>query len=562
MNESFFADVSTSLTGRRWKRRVGFAFAVWLGALLTPGCGAQDSGTGNTNWKVECDRTEECPGTDVCQCGVCGPRCDGTLDCAMPPEQMCTMSSSDGGPSSDPSGPNVGPAGPSDAATDDEPSVTPQPNNTSQSEAGPGPGPDSTSPSSPVSPDASTPSNDGGTEPMSPDPVTSDSGISADDADVVIDCTAFIGQDSTEVTTPGQRGLLIGNDGQFLDTCRDDGNLRQYSCEVYSPDRFAGVPATVTGEVRSNIVDCDGRCVDGRCEVGCPETGDAAHVVEVLSTGETIIENLEDGRRFGCLLANQSEGADCLSLNDATGTFTGTTLQSGTCAGGWVGNFAVDVSGGNCGYSGCRKIYDDESGSPPVSDLRYDATESIVCTAGERPDRGTYYGGDVGVRSTLQTASGEVQDTCVGDVQREYLCETRIIGDCVDLPNAPACPREFTGEAVGYDTNCGGQCTDGQCPTGCPAFYDRLLIEAQPGDGSVVVADLTNDRRYQCTVSTTTGDQVECAQLDGRDAFIVSRGVSTPCPGTQVGSFGICLPDTGPCQSNQCTFTDCQRLFD
>lgn len=58
------------------------------------GCGADDSGTGNTNWNIECEETSECEDGLICQCGTCSESCDGTLDCNAEPEAHCLMGES------------------------------------------------------------------------------------------------------------------------------------------------------------------------------------------------------------------------------------------------------------------------------------------------------------------------------------------------------------------------------------------------------------------------------------------------------------------------------------
>jgi hypothetical protein len=66
------------------------AWLVCFGSFATA-CGQASSGTGNTNWKIECSSSSECPGTLTCACGHCGTSCDGTLVCrASDSEPMCS----------------------------------------------------------------------------------------------------------------------------------------------------------------------------------------------------------------------------------------------------------------------------------------------------------------------------------------------------------------------------------------------------------------------------------------------------------------------------------------
>ncbi len=59
--------------------------ACWcalLGAItLACGIGKNQSGTGNTNWQLVCELDDDCPSGQFCQCGLCGPRCEGKLTC-------------------------------------------------------------------------------------------------------------------------------------------------------------------------------------------------------------------------------------------------------------------------------------------------------------------------------------------------------------------------------------------------------------------------------------------------------------------------------------------------
>ena len=63
--------------------RVGaLATLVVVAAGCSVSCeGREISGTGNTNWLVLCDSDRECSGDQLCQCQLCGPSCDGTLEC-------------------------------------------------------------------------------------------------------------------------------------------------------------------------------------------------------------------------------------------------------------------------------------------------------------------------------------------------------------------------------------------------------------------------------------------------------------------------------------------------
>ncbi len=56
-----------------------------------PSCNQKETPgiSGNTNWLKPCVRDADC-GTDLlCRCGVCSGACDGTLDCSLPPAEIC-----------------------------------------------------------------------------------------------------------------------------------------------------------------------------------------------------------------------------------------------------------------------------------------------------------------------------------------------------------------------------------------------------------------------------------------------------------------------------------------
>jgi hypothetical protein len=64
------------------------AFLVAV-AFQAMSCGAQDSGTGNTNWRVECSTSDECRSDLICACNRCGPSCDGTIECRDEGDPIC-----------------------------------------------------------------------------------------------------------------------------------------------------------------------------------------------------------------------------------------------------------------------------------------------------------------------------------------------------------------------------------------------------------------------------------------------------------------------------------------
>ncbi|MDX2050807.1 MAG: hypothetical protein SFV15_00355 [Polyangiaceae bacterium] len=80
------------LFGRR--RSLWAAAFLALGAWSlfgTPSCNQKEtpSISGNTNWLKPCVRDAECGSELLCRCGVCSGACDGTLDCSLPPAEIC-----------------------------------------------------------------------------------------------------------------------------------------------------------------------------------------------------------------------------------------------------------------------------------------------------------------------------------------------------------------------------------------------------------------------------------------------------------------------------------------
>lgn len=51
-------------------------------------CGS-DAGTGNTNWRLECESDRQCSAETECLCGWCQPACEGRLDCSREDDAQC-----------------------------------------------------------------------------------------------------------------------------------------------------------------------------------------------------------------------------------------------------------------------------------------------------------------------------------------------------------------------------------------------------------------------------------------------------------------------------------------
>jgi len=110
-----------------------------------------------------------------------------------------------------------------------------------------------------------------------------------------------------------QKGTTVGNDGSYEDACDDEGNLIEHVCETTlacngargiggSSGAACAPTQQPTGFVTQHLIDCLGLCVDGTCEVPCPEPHDQLTVVAIdSSTGEHELDPGIEGLRYVCV---------------------------------------------------------------------------------------------------------------------------------------------------------------------------------------------------------------------------------------------------------------------
>jgi hypothetical protein len=124
-------------------------------------------------------------------------------------------------------------------------------------------------------------------------------------------------------SVPRVRGTTTGVKGAFTDSCDEDGNLVEHSCEVVTapPEVCSGAPTdtraapapfcrVMTGEVLATTVPCDGGCSEGTCYAWCPDFQDQLTFAEV-DAGRVVLENEAEGHRFACKTTQQAELVDC-----------------------------------------------------------------------------------------------------------------------------------------------------------------------------------------------------------------------------------------------------------
>lgn len=130
------------------------------------------------------------------------------------------------------------------------------------------------------------------------------------DTDTTFDPNAF-----TDPSTPpgaSEKGTATGTNGAFEDACDEDGNLLEYSCETQlgcggggnangdSSGACAPRPY-LTGNVWPMTIDCFGLCVDGACDVPCPEAGTTFTITSVdLFSTSYLLEASSVGVRYQC----------------------------------------------------------------------------------------------------------------------------------------------------------------------------------------------------------------------------------------------------------------------
>jgi len=157
-------------------------------------------------------------------------------------------------------------------------------------------------------------------------------------------CAADAG---TSVTPdPSTRGAVSGSNGTFTDECNSAGNLVEYGCEtqqVCSDPPNPGCTSYQTGKTDQQVFDCDGKCVNGRCEARCPAHGDPVVAQGTDGGGKYLFENSTDQRKYACALVFSGSGC----VPGQGGTIDGLGLKGSFCTGGEFGN--IQVAG--CSYT-------------------------------------------------------------------------------------------------------------------------------------------------------------------------------------------------------------------
>lgn len=153
---------------------------------------------------------------------------------------------------------------------------------------------------------------------------------------------------------PHVREILSGRNGTFEDSC-EQGNLVEYECEystIQGPATDPGPFFMSTGNVKSTVVDCAGRCVDGACPRACPTLGDTLRYVSIdLATANATFEDTMNGRQYACEFYSQSVGYDCRASRQVGDEIAVSDDGLPECPQ-W-GNFELGEEGMVCGYYRC-----------------------------------------------------------------------------------------------------------------------------------------------------------------------------------------------------------------
>jgi hypothetical protein len=167
---------------------------------------------------------------------------------------------------------------------------------------------------------------------------------------------------------------VLGANGEFQDACTDDGNLVEHSCEIVQvdpaceeqPNTFSTCPLQLSGNVLSQELDCDGGCVAGACEMGCPLEYQRIRVDSDDGAGVVQIRNLTDGRDYRCERFQRPDDAN-FDCNDVVGQagYIATRLgqNDGVCTGGDIGGMGVcfddepECFTQHCSFVSCHPVY-------------------------------------------------------------------------------------------------------------------------------------------------------------------------------------------------------------
>ena len=107
------------------------------------------------------------------------------------------------------------------------------------------------------------------------------------------------------------QSTVTASEGAFTDECDADGNLIEYACEVSCDGTTLGGPIgggpgvgipcmlTPTGRVLAGTYDCGGTCVNGACNIWCPDPGNLIRMLSIDGT-EMVFQNETDGSQYDC----------------------------------------------------------------------------------------------------------------------------------------------------------------------------------------------------------------------------------------------------------------------
>jgi hypothetical protein len=108
----------------------------------------------------------------------------------------------------------------------------------------------------------------------------------------------------------------------------------------------------------------------------------------------------------------------------------------------------------------------------------------------------------VQIRTTTVGADETLTDSCDADGNLvEHTCQRLELSDsaCGCAGECSPCVHQ-TGRVLSATHDCKGNCVDGACASWCPAVGDELAVTVDADAGTLEVENLTQDRRYLCSV--------------------------------------------------------------
>jgi hypothetical protein len=192
-----------------------------------------------------------------------------------------------------------------------------------------------------AAPDFGAPDSGGPDSPLPPSPEAG--------APAVLTCTPDAGAASTNTPDdPSTPSEVHATNGTFIDSCTPAGDLTDYTCEavaVCGPGPNPRCDAYETGRATPNAVDCAGHCINGACDGRCPTFNQVLRFVTVSPSGDAVLDNTIDGRRYTCSVSFDSphDTFDCKTgpQPGMTATITSLGLHGSYCTGANFGGFGV-----------------------------------------------------------------------------------------------------------------------------------------------------------------------------------------------------------------------------